>query len=139
MGKKNKKLVSECYLEKEYGIDHSKVNELALRQLYFVGKLFPHRQICAHCLMNLIEGSKRIVGLGQDYELRELWKQRNPQYAKLIEQLGEDIVWTEVNRNITELPYEPKTYNTGIPVEYGEPGERVGNPKTSKKPTVTVE
>ena len=112
MGKKNKKLVSECYLEKEYGIDHSKVNELALRQLYFIGKLFPHRPVCAHCLLKLTEGSKQVVGLGDDYELKEIWKARNPEYTALIEKLGEAIVRTEVNRNVTELPFEPKIYES---------------------------
>lgn len=137
---KNKKLISECFIEKEFGIDHSKVSELALRQYYFVGKLFPHQKICAHCLIKLQEGSKKLLGWGDDYELMLLWNERNPEFAKLIEDLGADLIRTELGRNLCELPYEQDTYEMKMPIEWGESGERVGNPpEQPKKPRVVVE
>jgi hypothetical protein len=134
------RLVSECYLEAKYGIKHDNIPELYLKQYYMVGKLFPHKKICSYCLIKLQDASKQVVGMGDDYTLMEIWKRRNPEYVRVAEEIGVDFLRTELARNIFELPYEPRTTETDLPVEWGEVGKRVGNPpETPKKPIVIVD
>ncbi|MCP8323125.1 MAG: hypothetical protein L6N96_02970 [Candidatus Methylarchaceae archaeon HK02M2] len=135
---KKVKKISECYLEEKYGIHHDRVPKRYLNQYYMIGNLFPHKKICSWCIIKLQDIAKPILTDADTYDM-EIWKQRNPGYVKVAKDVGMDLLRTELKRNLFEQPYEPKITETGIPVEFGEPGERVGNPpETPKKPNVIV-
>ena len=138
MSNKNKR--SECWLEEHYNVNHDEIPEVYLKQYYFIGKLFPHKKVCSWCLIKLQDAAKQVVGIGDDYALMELWKERNPDYVRVAEEVGIDLLRTELKRNVSEIPYEAKLVETGLPIEWGEVGEQVGNPpETPKKPSVTVD
>lgn len=131
---KKKKLISECYCEKKYGVDHSQIPELYLRQYYVAGKLFNSMQICSYCILKLMSyvgvelQARNTLPTATDYyvttisnidtQARDAWRAKNPQYAKLGDKVGIETLAFELNpnkRGFMEIPFEPKMIPMGIP------------------------
>jgi hypothetical protein len=137
-----KKLLSECYLEEKYGIDHSKFPEMALHQYYFVGALFPHRRICAACV-NKLKDAARIADLelrtqqaykDVEIELTDIknWRGRNPEYAAAIDDFGWENLRFEITKQLFEIPFEPKEVEANLPMKTGDLDGETGRADKSK-------
>ena len=113
------KLVSKCYLE-TLGVDHSQIPPLYLKQMFFVGKLFPHNYVCAWCLLKLQDAAKALdtdLAIKQQFtdveaQNSDQWRVKNPAYVKIINEIGIDVLKTELKRNISEVPFEPEVTET---------------------------
>jgi len=143
--------MSECYLERTYSIDHTKIPELYTRQYYSIGKLFPHQKICSYCLIKLEDAIKVLdiqlamkqhfvnVDLGDP----EVWRKRNPAYAKVVDDVGVATLKFELTKNLFEHPYEAKLTETmdrplRIVADDGETRSMVPD-ESPKRPKVTVD
>jgi hypothetical protein len=133
--------MTECWLEKHYQIKHDKIPELYLKQYYTVGKLFHGRKICAWCFLKLQDFAKPVLTDADAYNM-EVWKNRNPEYVKIIDDIGMDTLRFELTKQILEHPYEPQKIETALKTELvGEyEDSKAGNPlPPPKEPKITVD
>ena len=98
----------KCYLESEYRVNHQNIEEKYRNKFVVVGKLFKGNYICSWCYLKLVDGTSLEL-TNNDTIAKNQWRQRFPQYAILIDTLGEDKVKFELSKQILEIPTDPES------------------------------
>lgn len=103
----------ECCLKKECQHEHEIADEKYIKKLYRVGKLFGGDAVCLQCLFHLQDMVKTVLMDIDAIRLEQL-KARYPNYWRLIEELGIDMVRKELG--MTWLEAEPENIPSRPPV-----------------------